>query len=438
MNWISRDLSTIWHPYAQMAQTVPLPIVRAKDALLFDDKGNSYIDAISSWWVINHGHCHPAIVKAIQAQLEQLEQVIFACTTHPPAVELAEAILEKLGTPFSKVFFSDNGSTAVEAALKMVIQFHYNQGKTQQGIIALKGAYHGDTFGAMAVSGKSSYTAAFDDLLFNVHYLDTPTNDNGDSLIKQLITLVELHQKQAPITAIILEPLIMGAGGMMMYSVDTLEKLVQAAKSMGIFVIIDEVMTGFGRTGSLFAIDQLQTKPDIICLSKGLTGGFMPLGLTVTTEELYQGFWSNDKSKMLYHGHSFTANPLSCVAALASLRLFDEQATWQNIARISSQHQAFIPELGKYESKILAPRSTGTVLALDLNVEDQGYLSQMAQRVYAFALQQGVMLRPLGNVVYTIPPFCTTSAEMQRIYQVIIDGLECNWEPAKTLAGAHL
>jgi len=317
MTLTERDLKVIWHPYTQMKTAMPpVPIVRGEGACLFDENGKKYIDAVSSWWVNIHGHAHPYIAQKVSEQLRKLEHVIFAGFTHEGAVELAERLLEILPANQQKVFYSDNGSTAVEVAIKMCLQYWHNKGQNRTKILAFKNAYHGDTFGAMAVSGRSAFTAAFDSLLFDVEFIDLPDKEN----ITNLQSLISNLSHQT--ACFIFEPLVQGAGGMLMYEARYLDELMAHCRNEGVLMIADEVFTGFGRTGKAFASNHVTEQPDIMCFSKGLTGGTMALGLTTCTQQIYDAFLSDDHLKTLFHGHSFTANPVAIAAALASLDLF--------------------------------------------------------------------------------------------------------------------
>ena len=413
-----RDLDTIWHPYTQMKTAMPpIPIVRGEGAGLFTEDGKEYIDAVSSWWVNIHGHAHPHIAKKVSEQLSTLEHVIFAGFTHPVAVELAEGLLGILPASQKKIFYSDNGSTAVEVALKMCLQYWANKGEKRTRIIAFNNSYHGDTFGAMAVSARSAFTAPFESLLFDVVYLDTPNADN----IEQLKT--SLAQIKEEVAAFIYEPLVQGSGGMLMYEAQYLDQLLAFCRENNILSIADEVMTGFGRTGKLFASEYLSQQPDIVCLSKGLTGGTMALGVTSCTQAIYDAFLSDDRLKTLFHGHSFTANPIACAAALASLELTLLPATMENIRRIAAKHQVFASKI-KGHAKVRAVRQTGTIIAFDWNTGgNTSYFSSLRDTLYNFFLEKGIILRPLGNIIYILPPYCISDEQLDYIYSSIEDAL---------------
>ncbi len=336
-----RDRKVNWHPYTQMKTTSHIPVVRGEGSYIYDADGKRYIDAVSSWWVTLHGHAHPYIAAKVSEQLQTLEQVIFAGFTHPNAIELSERLLALLPDNQEKVFYTDNGSTAIEVALKMCLQFHYNRGEKKNKIFAFRNGYHGDTFGAMSVSGRGLWTNPFGEQLFEVLFIDVPTKEN----LEEIKSYIDLHAGEA--ACFVYEPLVQGAGGMLMHEAEALSELMQFCKSKEILLIQDEIFVGFGRTGKLFAANHLSEVPDIMCFSKGLTGGTLPLGITTCTEEIYNAFYSDDKTKALFHGHSFTASPLACAAALASLDLLLLKDTQRNIERIVNQHKEFGEALKK-------------------------------------------------------------------------------------------
>lgn len=410
-----RDRAVIWHPFTQM-QTAPLPIpiVRGEGSVLYGTDGREYLDMVSSWWVNLHGHAHPYIAQRVSEQLTTLEHVIFADFTHQPAIELAERLLKILPQNQARVFYSDNGSTAVEVALKMAFQYWHNLGKPRRKVVALENAYHGDTFGAMAVGGRSAFTAPFVPFLFDVDYLPTPVVGQETDVLTLAETLFT-----DDVAAFIAEPLVQGAGGMIMYEPDILDQLIQLARRNGILIVADEVMTGFGRTGRLFASDYLQAKPDLMCLSKGLTGGTMALGVTTCTQAIYDAFLSDDKHKTLFHGHSFTANPLACAAALASMDLLLLVETQLNIQRIAEHHAKFVERLTN-QANVSTIRQRGTLLAFDLNAGEQtSYFNSIRDVAYTFLLERGVLMRPLGNTLYLMPPYCTTDEQLLYSYHQV-------------------
>ncbi len=415
MNLAERDQRVIWHPFTHQKNSLPpIPIVKGQGSLLIAEDGSSYIDAISSWWVNLHGHAHPYIAEKIYQQALQLEQVIFAGFTHEPAVQLAERLLPVLPGSFARVFFSDNGSTSTEVALKMAIQYWWNNDQPQRKkILAFTNSYHGDTFGAMSVSDRSVFTLAFHDHLFEVIFIDTPTKEN----IKELKNRIDIHSHE--IAAFIYEPLIQGAGGIKMYDPLLLNELLHSAKNKGIICIADEVMTGFYRTGQFFASEYMDQKPDIICLSKGLTGGTMALGITACTNAIYQAYVTEDKYKTFFHGHSFTANPLACTAALASLDLLEKELCIEQIKWITRENENFALKLHSGEFKIKNLRTLGTILAFELDNGKDEYLNTISTVFTQKAIAKGIYLRPLGNTVYLMPPYCITLEELSKIYTCI-------------------
>ncbi len=419
-----RDRRVIWHPYTQHKDLLPpIPVLQGKGSLLFDEMGKSYIDAISSWWVNIHGHSHPYIAERLYQQALRLEHVIFTGFTHEPAVQLAERLLPLLPGDFSRIFYSDNGSTAVEVAIKMAIQYWRNKGipsaagASAQGarsrILAFHHSYHGDTFGAMSVSERSLFTAPFSDYLFEVTFVETPTPDNIDAL------RMMIRDQGSEFGCFIYEPLLQAAGGMRIYDAALLDQLLEEARGQGILCIADEVLTGFGRTGSLFAGERLNQKADIICLSKGLTGGTMALGVTAATEHIFEAFLSDDRRLTLFHGHSFTANPLACTAALASLDLLLEPDCISNIHRVAVKHAAFLNSICSHPI-VRNARALGTVLAFELNTGRDEYINTIGPAITRDALDAGVYLRPLGNTVYFMPPYCITEKEMDQVYEFLI------------------
>ena len=419
------DSKHVWHPYTQHGLAGPArEIIRGEGALLFDASGAEIIDAVSSWWVTLHGHCEPSIADAVAAQARTLEQVIFAGFTHEPAALLASELVALAPKGLSRVFFSDDGSTSVEVALKMAAQYWSNRGEQRVLIASLDHAYHGDTFGAMSVSSAGVFTDPFNELLFEVARLPVP--GEGDTLAA-FDELLERDSHQT--AALILEPLLMGAGGMLMYEPAILQGLRERTREHGILLIADEVLTGFGRTGPLFACGKAGVSPDILCLSKGLTGGFLPLGATLATEEVFQAFVSDEREKMLFHGHSFSANPISCAAARASLALLDAECEGRR-GRIEAQHRTEIAKLASHSS-VADGRVTGTVAAFNLTprvrkagTSSKGYLDPVARGLFDYALDRGVLLRPLGDVVYVLPPYCIDATQLARVYEVIREFLE--------------
>jgi adenosylmethionine-8-amino-7-oxononanoate aminotransferase len=411
MNLVDKDKTYIWHPFTpQKSMASPIAIVKGKDTLLYDEAGNSYIDAISSWWVTLHGHAHPYIAEKLYEQALTLEQVIFAGFTHRPAVTLAEQLLPLLPGAFSRIFYSDNGSTATEVALKMALQYWWNKGSfRRKKIVAFKNAYHGDTFGAMSVSDRGVFTLAFHDFLFEVLFIDTPTAENLPAT-QQLI-----QQHGEDIAAFIYEPLVQGAGGMLMYEASLMNQLLETVKQYEVLCIADEVMTGFGRTGQLFASAYMSVKPDIICLSKGLTGGTMALGVTACTHVVYEAYLQDDKLKTFFHGHSFTANPLACTAAVASLHLLQQNNSMQRVEWITGRNTLFAEHL-RHLPSVKNVRVQGTILAFEVEQGKDEYLNTIGNSITQKSMERGVYLRPLGNTVYSMPPYCITPEELQKVY----------------------
>jgi len=413
-----RDNKVIWHPYTQHKTFGgAIPITTGKGAVLYDESGNAYIDAISSWWVTIHGHAHPYLAEKVYQQALLLEQVIFTHFTHEPAILLAERLLRILPGGLSKIFFSDNGSTAVEVAIKMALQYWKNKGKENRTkIVAFKHAYHGDTFGAMSVSSRGLFTDAFRDLLFDVIFIDTP----DDSNLEANRSVLQSHMGE--IAAFIYEPLLQAAGGMRMYSANHMNLLLEMVKQQEILCIADEVLTGFGRTGNLFASESLHQSPDLICLSKGLTGGMMALGITACKQKIFDAFLSDDSSRTFFHGHSYTANPLACSAGLASLDLLEDQKCRNQINAIREQHEKFLKNKLQDNKQNLFRnmRILGTILAFEINAGKDEYINQAGAAIMQKALSQGIYLRPLGNTVYVMPPYCITPAQLEKIYEFLL------------------
>jgi adenosylmethionine-8-amino-7-oxononanoate aminotransferase len=415
-----RDRDYIWHPFTQMkiAQP-PIPIHSGKGAYLYGEKGEHYLDGISSWWVNLHGHAHPYIVQKITEQAHKLEHAIFADFTHSAAVDFASQLIPILPGEMGKIFFSDNGSTAIEVALKMAIQYWHNQKIHKTQVVCFKGGYHGDTFGAMSVSGKNAFNKPFWNYLFEVETISPPIKGEEERVFLQLEKILE----EGNVACFIFEPLILGVGGMVLYPAKQLERLLQICQRYGVITIADEVMTGFGRTGTVFACDQIKEQPDIICLSKGITGGFLPLGVTACHEKIYQAFLSEDKQKALLHGHSYTANPLACASAIASLELLQSSSSCQQRTMIEKSHTIFC-ETWRNHPKLIRCESLGTILVLEYKTEGQSYFSPLRDSLYPFFLEKGILLRPLGNVLYVLPPYCIGEEDLAVIYDAIILSLE--------------
>lgn len=416
MNWSQRDQAVIWHPFTQ-AQTAaePIAIVRAEGIWLYAEDGKRYLDGTSSWWVNAHGHAHPYIAEQIHKQASTLEHIIFAGFTHEPAILLAEKLIRLLPGEQARIFYSDNGSTSVEVALKMALQYHHNRGQNRRKIISFTNAYHGDTFGAMSVGARNAFNAPFEPLLFEVLSIHPPEKGQEESCLAHMENLLADEQ----IATFIFEPLVQGANGMRMHDSETLSRLIELCHSKGVITIADEVFTGFYRTGKRFACNHLSVQPDIMCLSKTLTGGTLPLGVTAAPEFIYEAFLSDDKYKTFFHGHSFTANPIACRAALASLELFDEPSCLSNIQRIVDAHAQFAKEIIGNRS-IEEIRILGTILAIELKtVDERGYMNPISEQITKHFLNNGIYLRPLGNVIYCTPPYIINEKELQLIYDAI-------------------
>ena len=420
-NLVSRDKAHVWHPFTQMMTArSPIPAVAAKDATITDEHGKTYIDANSSWWTILHGHGNAKIAAALSEQFTTLDHTVFAGVTHSKAIEIAEKLTTVLPEHFTRVFFSDNGSTSTEVALKMAFQYWYNQQKPKTKVLAIQGAYHGDTFGAMSVGERDLFNAPFEAMFFDVDYLPFPTTDNIEDVLAKAKTLFETGE----FSAFIFEPLVQGASGMRMYDKAWLDQLIALAHEHQVITIADEVMTGFYRLGTCFAIDQLEHKPDIICLSKGLTGGVLPMGLTITSDRLYEAFLHPEFAKGFLHGHSFTGNPMTCAAAVASFDILQEPQTIAKVNHICDLQTQYAETLKKHP-KLRAVRQTGTILAMDINIpESSSYFADIRNTAYDYFIDHGVLIRPLGNVIFVNPPYCITDDEMAFIYKTILDFLE--------------
>lgn len=417
MSWQQKDKDYVWHPFSHLKNaSTPVLIKRAEGLYFYDENNQPIMDAISSWWVNLHGHSHPYISKKVSEQLFSFEHAIFSDFTHEPAINLAERLLKHLPNNQRKLFYSDNGSTAVEVALKMTLQYWHNKGENKSLFIALENAYHGDTFGSMSVGARNVFNNAFENQLFNVAHIPLPTSDNIEQIKEVVLSWKENHS----IAGFIYEPIVQGAAGMMMYDKDALNELIGFLKTHQIITIADEVMTGFGRTGKFFASDYIQNKPDIVCLSKGLTGGYMPLGVTSCAQFIYDAYLSDDKTKTFFHGHSYTANPTACTAALASLDLLEKQETWNQIEMIGKKHLEVAEQI-KIHKCVKDVRVQGTILAVELQTDDgTHYLNSASEGIASYFLKKGILLRPLGNVFYLIPPYCIVEKELDQIYKCII------------------
>jgi adenosylmethionine-8-amino-7-oxononanoate aminotransferase len=432
MSLTSRDKKTIWHPYTQhQLNPESIGIVKAKGVYAYDDQGKKYIDACASWWTSIHGHAHPYIAKKVSAQLKKLEHVIFAGFTHEPAVQLAERLLKKLPKNQKRIFFSDNGSTAVEVALKMSFQYWHNQGISKPKVIAFRNGYHGDTFGSMSVSERGAFSKPFEPNLFDVIFINPPVKGKESDSIEEFKLQVTTHGSQ--VSAFIFEPIVQGVAGMVIHEAEALSEMIRICRENYIFTIADEVFTGFGRTGKFFASDYLSEKPDMMCLSKGLTGGTMAMGVTSCTEEIFNAFLSEDRMKTFFHGHSFTANPVACSASLASMDLMERRETVESIQRISKRHAKFVKMLLRHKSQDPRPKSQvkgrieevrqmGVILAIELKTSGEtSYFNSIRDRAVKFFLEKGILLRPLGNVIYIVPPYCISDKDLDYIYDSILE-----------------
>lgn len=415
-----RDRKYIWHPFEQMKGANILPIVKGEGAYVFDEEGKRYIDAFSSWWVNLHGHSHSYLVEALHSQAKELEHMAFGGFTHPQAVNFAERLVQLLPSPIAKVFYSDNGSTSVEVALKMALQYFHNQGQSRSRFIALENAYHGDTFGAMSVTARgtrgSGFNAPFERLFFDVDYIPAPNKANRTACLEKMQLLLESDE----VAGFIFEPLVQGAGGMLMHDAEILSELIELCHSKEVLCIADEVMTGFGRTGKLFASEYLTTPPDIMCLSKGITGGFMAMGATAVTQGVFDAFYSDKAKDAFLHGHSYTGNALACALANANLDLMEEKSTKESIQRIQEMHKGFVQEI-KHLATVREARSLGTICAIELESDGRtSYFNAKGKDAYRYFLTKGIILRPLGNIIVLLPPYCITENDLNFIYDEII------------------
>ncbi len=440
-NWIQRDLAHLWHPYTQMKDCEALPPVlidRAQGLKLYDDTGNFYYDTVSSWWCNIHGHNHPHIQQAITRQLATLDHVIFAGFTHKPAIELGERLVDITAPNLTRVFYSDNGSTAVEVALKTALQYWHNSGNEAKTRFAcFDRAYHGDTVGAMSVSGDSAFNQPFGPMLFDTFKVPTPhcyrcpMGREKACCHWECVEALEdiLKANSDTLAAMIVEPLLLAAAGMVMYAPEYLQRVRELTRKYQVLLIIDEVATGFGRTGKMFAYEYASIEPDFLCLSKGLTSGTLPFAATLTTDDVYAAFYDDyAKNKTLYHGHTYAANPLGCAAALASLEIFDRENTLDHVQTLMPQFHA---GLARFEALpcVGDVRMIGTVGALEL-VCDKAKKTpfdrdrRMGQRIFQEGLKRHLILRPMGDVMYFYLPLCTSQTELSTILDTSYDILE--------------
>ncbi|TXE08619.1 adenosylmethionine--8-amino-7-oxononanoate transaminase [Gelidibacter salicanalis] len=414
-----RDKKHLWHPLTQhKLHPETIAIVKAKACTLTDEDGNTYIDAIASWYTCMYGHCNPFITERVTTQMQQLDQVVFSGFTHEPAVKLSEALIAILPDNQNKLFFSDNGSTSVEIGIKMALQYHFNHGDKRSVLLAFEDGFHGDTFGAMSVSSLSVYNGPFEDFFLDVKRIPTPNGDNHEAILNLLEKLVLEHD----IAGFVYEPLVQGAAAMKMHNAEGLNQILKFCKAHQIITVADEVMTGFGKTGKHFASDYMDTMPDIICMSKALTAGLLPMAITSCSQDIYDAFYSDDMSKGLFHGHTYSANPLACTAALAGIELLQSDDIQQNIQRISAAHQQFNARI-KNHPKVKTTRQTGIIFALDLDIEMERY-GNLRDKLLVFFMDNGVFLRPLGSTIYIQAPYIITDSELEKVYKTIENALE--------------
>lgn len=407
--------SPVWHPFTQHAtEPEPTLILRTEGAYLEASDGRRILDAISSWWVTTHGHRYPPVMAAIREATESLDQLIFAGFTHQPAEALARELVALAPPGLTRVFYSDSGSTSVEVALKMALGTHRNRGETRSRIVVMEGSYHGDTIGTMSVGARGVFNAAYEPLLFEVDRIPVPVAGRE----QEVLDAFEAIARRREAAALILEPLVLGSGGMLMYAPAMLRELALIARETGTLLIADEVMTGWGRTGTLFACDQADISPDILCTSKGLTGGAIPLAATLATDAVFEAHYSPDRSRTFFHSSSYTANPIACAAGLANVKVWRDEPVAQRVAALcaaQSEHVSRFHDDPRFENA----RSCGTIAALDLKVPVSGYLAEVGPKLRAFFLARGFLMRPLGNVLYVMPPYCVTAAELEALYGAI-------------------
>ncbi|MBZ9798783.1 adenosylmethionine--8-amino-7-oxononanoate transaminase [Mesorhizobium sp. ES1-4] len=407
--------SAVWHPFTQHAtEPAPHTIVRTEGAYVETQEGTRILDAISSWWVITHGHRHPKIVEAIRNATETLDQVIFAGLSHEPAERLASALVDMTPAGLDWVFFSDSGSTSVEVALKMALGFHRNNGTPRSRIVVMEHSYHGDTIGTMSVGQRGVFNAAYEPLLFRVDTIPFPAAGQE----QETLDAFERLARDREAAALIVEPLVLGAGGMLMYPASVLAELKRIAERSGTLFIADEVMTGWGRTGTMFACEQAAIAPDILCTSKGLTGGSLPLAATLATDAIFRAHYSRDRARTFFHSSSYTANPIACAAALANVGIWNDEPVAERVAALSRMQAEKVRRFSE-DPRFENVRTTGTIAALDLRVGNAGYLAEVGPTLRAFFLERGLLVRPLGNVIYVLPPYCVTAGELDGLYDAV-------------------
>ena len=413
-----RDKKHLWHPLTQhKLHPEAIAITKAKGCVLTDENGNEYIDAIASWYTCMYGHCNEFITNRVSQQMKTLDQVVFSGFTHEPAILLSEELMTILPQNQNKIFFSDNGSTSVEIGIKMALQYHFNKGEKRNVLIAFEDGFHGDTFGAMSVSGLSVYNGPFEDFFLDVKRIPTPNGSNHDAILESLKEIA----KSNTIAGFVYEPLVQGAAAMKMHNAEGLELILKFCKANNIITIADEVMTGFGKTGNYFASDYIHTKPDIMCLSKALTAGLLPMAITSCTQDVYDAFYSDDISKGLFHGHTYSANPLACTVAIAGIELLKSKEIQDNIQRVINSHKDFNNRI-KNHPKVKSTRQTGIIFALDLNIEMERY-GNLRDKLFSFFMSNGVFLRPLGNTIYILAPYVISEKQLEKVYKTIEDVL---------------
>ena len=407
--------SPVWHPFTQHAvQPEATMIATGEGAWLETPDGQRIFDAISSWWVVTHGHRHPHIMQAVKDQADRLDQVIFAGFTHEPAEKLARHLVAITPPELEYVFFSDSGSTSVEVALKMALGFWRNRGVKRTRILALEGAYHGDTIGGMSVGERGVFNAPYDPLLFDVGRIPFPAEGREQGTLDAL----DAACKRGDVAALIVEPLVLGAAGMLIYPPHVLAGMKAVCAAHDVLFIADEVMTGWGRTGTLFACEQANVTPDIACYSKGLTGGSLPLAVTMCRADIFDAHYSTDRSRTFFHSSSYTANPIACAAALANLEVWQREPVMERIAAVAGIHRERLLRF-RDDGRFTNVRQIGTIAAMDLVVKDAGYLADIGPRLYRGFLARGLLVRPLGNTIYILPPYCSTAADLDLVYQAI-------------------
>lgn len=412
--------SPVWHPFTQhRLEPTFKNVLKTEGASLIDEDGHAIFDAISSWWVITHGHRHPVIMEAIRNVTESFDQIIFAEYTHPLAEELGRGLIEIAPPGLTHVFFSDSGSTSVEVALKMALGAFRNQGSSRSRIVVMEHGYHGDTVGAMSLGQRGVFNAPFTQLLFDVETIPFP--DDGRE--QETLDCLERICSGGDVAALLIEPLVLGAGGMKTYGSHLLAEFRKITARWGAFLIADEVMTGWGRTGSLFACEQAGVTPDILCTSKGLTGGALPLAATLCQPEIFEAHLSIDRGRMFFHSSSYTANPIACAAGLANLAVWRDEPVDARIATLGDMLRGRMASF-RNDPRFLNVRQIGTLAALDLNAGTTGYLSDVGPRLRAFFRERKLLIRPLGNVIYLMPPYCSTAAELDRAFQAIDDAAD--------------